>query len=34
MVEAFVEKSAGLSFSIQYLHNGPMHDYVPDFIVH
>jgi type III restriction enzyme len=29
---AFV-KNAGLGFSIPYLHNGQMHDYVPDFIV-
>jgi type III restriction enzyme len=31
-VEAFV-KNAGLGFSIPYLHNGEMHDYVPDFLV-
>ena len=31
-VEAFV-KNAGLSFAIPYLHNGQMHDYVPDFIL-
>ena len=31
-VEAFV-KNAGLGFAIPYLHNGQMHDYVPDFIV-
>ncbi|MBI4603597.1 MAG: DEAD/DEAH box helicase family protein, partial [Planctomycetes bacterium] len=30
--EAFV-KNAGLGFAIPYLHNGQMHDYVPDFIV-
>jgi type III restriction enzyme len=29
---AFV-KNAGLGFAIPYLHNGQMHDYVPDFIV-
>jgi type III restriction enzyme len=29
---AFV-KNAGLGFSIPYLHNGQMHDYIPDFIV-
>lgn len=29
---AFV-KNAGLGFSIPYLHNGQMHDYVPDFII-
>ena len=28
---AFV-KNAGLGFSVPYLHNGQMHDYVPDFI--
>jgi hypothetical protein len=32
MAEAFV-KNAGLGFSIPYLHNTQMHDYVPDFIV-
>src|SRR5438309_8464606 len=32
MVEAFV-KNAGLGFAILYLHNGQMHDYMPDFIV-
>lgn len=32
MTEAFV-KNAGLGFAIPYLHNGQMHDYVPDFIV-
>jgi type III restriction enzyme len=31
-VEAFV-KNAGLGFAIPYLHNGQMHDYIPDFIV-
>jgi len=31
-VDAFV-KNAGLSFAIPYLHNGQMHDYVPDFII-
>ncbi len=31
-VEAFV-KNAGLGFAVPYLHNGQMHDYVPDFIV-
>jgi hypothetical protein len=31
-VEAFV-KNAGLGFAIPYLHNGQMHDYVPDFII-
>ena len=31
-VDAFV-KTAGLAFVIPYLHNGQMHDYVPDFIV-
>jgi type III restriction enzyme len=31
-VAAFV-KNAGLGFAIPYLHNGEMHDYVPDFIV-
>ena len=31
-VDAFV-KNAGLGFAIPYLHNGQMHDYVPDFIV-
>jgi type III restriction enzyme len=29
---AFV-KNAGLGFSVPYLHNGQMHDYVPDFII-
>ena len=32
VVEAFV-KNAGLDFTIPYLHNGQMHDYVPDFII-
>ncbi|MDI3466811.1 MAG: hypothetical protein OJF50_005632 [Nitrospira sp.] len=31
-VEAFV-KNSGLGFAIPYLHNGQMHDYVPDFLV-
>jgi type III restriction enzyme len=31
-VAAFV-KNAGLGFAIPYLHNGQMHDYIPDFIV-
>ena len=31
-VAAFV-KNSGLGFAIPYLHNGQMHDYVPDFIV-
>jgi type III restriction enzyme len=31
-VESFV-KNAGLGFGIPYLHNGQMHDYVPDFLV-
>lgn len=31
-VDAFV-KNAGLGFAIPYLHNGQMHDYVPDFII-
>lgn len=30
--DAFV-KNAGLGFAIPYLHNGQMHDYMPDFIV-
>ena len=29
---AFV-KNAGLGFAIPYLHNGQMHDYMPDFII-
>jgi type III restriction enzyme len=32
MVDAFV-KNSGLGFAIPYLHNGQMHDYMPDFIV-
>jgi type III restriction enzyme len=32
VVDAFV-KNSGLGFAIPYLHNGQMHDYVPDFIV-
>ncbi|MEW6210480.1 MAG: BPTD_3080 family restriction endonuclease [Acidobacteriota bacterium] len=31
-VEAFV-KNAGLGFAIPFLHNGQMHDYMPDFII-
>lgn len=31
-VEAFV-KNAGLGFAIPYLHNGQMHDFVPDFVI-
>jgi type III restriction enzyme len=31
-VDAFVRNS-GLGFAIPYLHNGQMHDYVPDFII-
>ncbi len=31
-VEAFV-KNAGLGFTIPYLHDGQMHDYIPDFII-
>jgi len=31
-VEAFV-KNSGLGFAIPYLHNGQMHDYMPDFII-
>ena len=31
-VDAFV-KNSGLGFAIPYLHNGQMHDYLPDFIV-
>ncbi len=31
-VEALV-KNSGLGFAIPYLHNGQMHDYVPDFLV-
>ena len=32
LVEAFV-KNSGLGLAVPYLHNGQMHDYVPDFIV-
>lgn len=32
LVEAFA-KNAGLGFAMPYLHNGQIHDYVPDFIV-
>jgi type III restriction enzyme len=32
VVAAFV-KNSGLGFAIPYLHNGQMHDYVPDFII-
>lgn len=32
LVDAFV-KNAGLGFAIPYLHNGQVHDYVPDFII-
>jgi type III restriction enzyme len=32
LTEAFV-KNAGLYFTIPYLHNGQMHDYLPDFII-
>ncbi len=32
LVEAFV-KNAGLGFTVPYLHNGEMHDFVPDFLV-
>lgn len=31
-VKAFV-KNAGLGFAIPYLHNGQVHDYLPDFII-
>ncbi len=31
-VDAFV-KNSGLGFAIPYLHNGQMHDYMPDFII-
>jgi type III restriction enzyme len=31
-VAAFV-KNAGLGFAMPYLHNGQMHDYVPDFLI-
>jgi type III restriction enzyme len=32
VVDGFV-KNSGLGFAIPYLHNGQMHDYVPDFVV-
>jgi type III restriction enzyme len=32
IVDAFV-KNSGLGFAIPYLHNGQMHDYIPDFII-
>jgi type III restriction enzyme len=32
LVEAYV-KNAGLGFTIPYLHDGQMHDYIPDFII-
>ena len=32
LVDAFV-KNAGLYFTIPYLHNGQVHDYIPDFLV-
>jgi type III restriction enzyme len=32
LVDAFV-KNAGMGFAIPYLHNGQMHDYVPDFLI-
>ena len=32
VIDAFV-KNSGLGFAIPYLHNGQMHDYVPDFII-
>jgi type III restriction enzyme len=32
LVDAFV-KNAGLGFAVPYLHNGQVHDYLPDFIV-
>jgi type III restriction enzyme len=32
IVQAFV-KNASLGFAIPYLHNGQMHDYLPDFII-
>lgn len=32
LVDAFV-KNAGLGFAIPYLHNGQVHDYMPDFII-
>jgi type III restriction enzyme len=31
-VDAFA-KNAGLGFAIPYLHNGQMHEYVPDFLI-
>lgn len=31
-VASFV-KNAGLNFTIPYMHNGEMHDFIPDFIV-
>ena len=31
-MDAFV-KNSGLGFAIPYLHNGQMHDYLPDFII-
>jgi type III restriction enzyme len=31
-VDAFV-KNAGLGFAVPYLHNGQMHDFIPDFII-
>jgi type III restriction enzyme len=31
-VQAFA-KNAGLGFAIPYLHNGQMHDYMPDFLI-
>jgi type III restriction enzyme len=31
-VKSFV-KNSGLGFAIPYLHNGQMHDYVPDFLI-
>ena len=31
-VNAFA-KNAGLGFAMPYLHNGQMHDYMPDFII-
>lgn len=32
LVDAYV-KNAGLGFTIPYLHDGQMHDYIPDFII-
>jgi len=26
-------KNAGLGFAVPYMHNGQMHDYVPDFLI-